>query len=156
MFNSSLCPSPCTLSGLVNIFLTHKHMKSKHIGGLHSWKGQVNKLYIETHSICILYSLHLLYSIWASEHILRFPIFQAITDFLNDILSFFRDRQWNQKVNSMGKIMVSSYSEPCLHSSLFLWGNEFQWFISSEPCLCTCISWDGLNWPKTNVSRVKN
>lgn len=101
-------------------------------------------------------SLHLLYSFWASEHILRFPIFQAISNFPNDIFSFFRDRQWNQKMSSMGKIMVGSYSKPCLHSSHFLWGNEFQWFISFEPCLCKWISWDGLNWLKTNVSRVKN
>lgn len=120
-----MCQIPTRFPCLINIFLTHKHMKSIHTEESHSLKGQVNEFHIWIHSACIFLFTPLLYSIWTSECILRFPVFQAMSNFPNDSFSFLRDRQWNQKMSYMGKIMLGSYSEPSLHSSIFCGGMNF-------------------------------
>lgn len=150
-----MCQIPTRFPCLVNIFLTHKHAKSIHVGELHSWK-KAGECALNRDSLCLPFLFpSLLYSTGASDHILGFH--QSISNFLNDIFSFLRDRQWNQKMSYIGEDN-GGYSFRAISAQFhfFWWRNEFQWFISSEPCLCKCISWDGLNWPKTNVGRVRN
>lgn len=104
--------------------------------------------------LSVFWSPPLLCSLGISERILSFLIFQSFSNFSLIFPVFFETvRRKIRYMNDM-KWGVDIHSNLCM--ILFCEVNEFQWFISSQPCLCDYISWDGLNWPETNVSRVKN
>lgn len=114
-----MCQIPTRFPCLVNIFLTHKHAKSIHVGELHSWK-KAGECALNRDSLCLPFLFpSLLYSTGASDHILGFLSPKASAIFWMIFSVFLGIDNETKKWVILGKIMVGNHSEPSLHSSLF-------------------------------------
>lgn len=90
---------------------------------LRSFQEQVNKVSIWTR---LRASFGSLCRVWVSKHILRFPIFQTISNFPDDIFSFLRDNEVKKK-KELHREDNSGYLFRAISGPFpFLWRNEFQ------------------------------